>query len=391
MSVDGRERWALRTFDAGRSFGYPNGPTMPKRFESSLARPRARFDMARVFARLPLAVGVACLSGLAAQGEALAASLPLRDVAAFGAYVAGLPYYPDRQLPRLERMLGTKLEIVSGFVDWDYILGERRDLRLADHGRRKLLYSWEPHCKADGHCIGFQDIATGKLDGYLEQVAASMKRFPHEIYVRPWAEMNASWSPYKPGTGRASAGSVEEFKLAWRHLYAFFRDRGVRNLRFVFNTDAALEEGDTDIGEIWPGKEYVDVLGIDGYNWGESGLPGGSRWVEFDGVFGNMYRVLTSLHDSAPVWICEFGSKEPSKSDGSKASPAPRDLHHSKARWIENFMSSTAFPRVEALVYYNAYTPDRDNQRDFRFESSRKSLQAIRKQLRLRRRSLSRV
>jgi hypothetical protein len=83
------------------------------------------------------------------------------------------------------------------------------------------------------------------------------------------------------------------------------------------------------------------------------------------------------------VWICEFGSKEPKKSDGSKASPAPPDPAHSKAQWIERFMSTRAFPRIEALVYYDAYTPDRDNQRDFRLASSPESLAMIRKQLAL--------
>jgi hypothetical protein len=307
---------------------------------------------------------------------------PLRERALFGAYAPGVPYYPQRALPRLERKLGVKLAIVSGFVDWDYVLGESRDQLLAAGGR-KLLYSWEPHCAADGHCITFRDVIAGELDGYFERVAASMRRFPHQIYVRPWAEMNASWSPYRAGSGRPGAGSAEEFKQAWRHLYDFFRARGVHNLRFVFNTDAELEQGSADVvHEIWPGADYVDVLGIDGYNWGESGLPGGNSWREFDAIFTPMYRLLTSLHPSAPVWICEFGSKEPRKSDGSARSPAPPDPAHSKARWLENALASTAFPRMEALVYYNAYTPERDNQRDFRLESSRASLAAIRRQLR---------
>jgi hypothetical protein len=327
--------------------------------------------------------GIACIVAALAcfSASAQVEDRPLRERAVFGAYAPGLPYYPRRGLPQLERKLGMKLAIVSGFVDWDYVLGEQRD-RLLAAGGRKLLYSWEPHCAADGRCIAFRAVLAGELDGYLERVAASMRRFPHQIYVRPWAEMNASWSPYRAGSGRPGAGSAEEFKQAWRHLYDFFRARGVHNLRFVFNTDAELEDGSADLRQIWPGADYVDVLGIDGYNWGESRLPGGNRWREFEAIFTPMYRLLTSLHPSAPVWICEFGSKEPRKSDGSARSPAPPDKAHSKARWLENALASTAFPRVEALVYYNAYTPQRDNQRDFRLESSRESLTAIRRQLR---------
>jgi Glycosyl hydrolase family 26 len=326
--------------------------------------------------------------------EAQTEARPLRERAAFGAYTPGLPYYPAG-LRKVEArgQLGTQLEIVSGFIDFDYVLGERRDRLLSGGGQRKLLYSWEPHCGGDeveargSECIAFRDISAGRLDAYLTRVAESMKRFRHEIYVRPWAEMNADWSPYHPGSGGARAGSVAEFKAAWRYLYTFFKTRGVDNLRFVFNPDAAVDSDHAALAEIWPGAEFVDVLGIDGYNWGESGRPGGNTWLEFEAVFGPMYQTLTALHPTAPVWICEFGSKEPEKNDGSANSPAPPDPAHSKARWIENFMSSTAFPRIEALVYYDAYTPERDNQRDFRFASSAASLAMIRRQLKRRART----
>lgn len=327
------------------------------------------------------------LIALASRAEAQSEARPLRERAAFGAYTMGLPYYPSG-LRKVEAktQLGRKLEIVSGFIDFNYVLGEPRDRLLSGGGKRKLLYSWEPHCEGEGQdarCIGFRDISEGRIDEYLTRVADSMKRFRHEIYVRPWAEMNAEWSPYRPGSEGPRAGSVAEFKAAWRYLYTFFKQRGVHNLRFVFNPDAAMESSITPPAEIWPGEEYVDVLGLDGYNWGDSGKPGGNKWTEFEAVFGPMYKSLIALHPSAPVWICEFGSKEPTKSDGSQNSPAPPDPSHSKAAWIENFMSSTAFPRIAALVYYDAYTPERDNQRDFRFVSSPASLAMIRRQLAL--------
>jgi hypothetical protein len=316
---------------------------------------------------------------------------PLGRTALFGAYAAGLPY-SDAALLKLESKakLGTEVDIASGFIDWNYILGEPRDLKLADGGRRRLLYSWEPHGDARDHCIGFSDVSAGRADPYLERVAESMKSFPYDIYVRPWAEMNAYWSPYQPGSGQPCAGSVDEFRQAWRYLYDFFRQRGVRNLRFVFNPDVSDDPRNVPIAALWPGNDpsdahgYVDVLGLDGYNWGDSGEPGGKTWLEFDEIFRDAYRALTQLDPLAPVWICEFGAKEPGENDGTATSRAPRDPAHSKARWIENMIASTAFPRIEALAYYSSYTPNYDNERDFRVDSSRESLAAFRKYLRSR-------
>ena len=233
---------------------------------------------------------------------------PLREAALFGAYAPGLPYN-DGAFLALERKLGGKLAIASGFVDFEYVLGEARDVKLADGGRRTLLYSWEPHCDREGKCIAFKDVADGRLDPYLERVANSLRRFPYDIYVRPWAEMNATWSPYHPGSGQPRAGSIGEFRAAFRHLYDFFRRRGVRNLKFVFNVDVSDDPADLPFTVLWPGKDpvdghtYVDVLGIDGYNWGNSGTQGGNVWTEFDDLFRQTYDRLTTLDASAPVWI----------------------------------------------------------------------------------------
>jgi hypothetical protein len=313
-----------------------------------------------------------CLFALTAHAQE-----PLRDRVAFGAFVNGVPYYESgaRELRALERKLGTKLEIVSGFVDWEYVLGNERDLALTERGTRTLLYSWEPHCTSQG-CITLAGVARGEHDAYLQRVAASMKQFPYELYVRPWGEMNAEWSAWQPDSGRNRAGTREEFIAAWRHVRTLFREQGAHNLKFVFNPDASDFDSNTRVPSIWPGAEYVDVLGIDGYNWGDGK---GDSWTAFEDIFARMYGVLTALHPSAPVWICEVGAKEPREDDGTPTRPAPLDPAHDKGAWIDAMMESTAFPRLAALVYFNVR-----KERDFRFESSPESLRAIRKQLKLR-------
>jgi hypothetical protein len=345
-----------------------------------------RFKPMRSLCQLWLACLAVGLPSQSTAGLPDVSARPLAEVMRFGVYASGLPY-SSSALHRLESRgkLGAEVDIASGFVDFDYVLGEPRDLELADHGHRTLLYSWEPACEGAGPCLGFADVVAGRADAYLERVADSMRRFPFQIYVRPWAEMNAYWSPYQPGSGRPAAGTIEEFKQAWRHLHDFFRQRGVTNLKFVFNPDVSADSRNVPVEHLWPGEDpndqhrYVEVLGLDGYNWGESQVADGHRWQEFDQIFEAAYRSLTQLDPDAPVWICEFGSKEPRVNDGTAKSPAPRDPQHSKARWLENMLRSTAFPRLRALAYYSSYKPGWDNERDFRLDSSAESLTVIRK------------
>jgi hypothetical protein len=347
---------------------------------SSLPRPRAS-ALARTAVRrtavlalaVPLTLMAACTVAPPPAPPAPPAppsgpATPLRDHLAFGAYVPDLPA-GRTELPALEAKLGTKLDVASAFTDWDYVFGNANDHWMADNGTRKVVYSWEPFD------LRFAQIAGGAKDDYLQRVADSMKAYPYDIYVRPWGEMNAVWSSWQPTPGgeKRDGGTPAEFKAAWQHTVSFFRSQDVNNLKFVFNPDASDFPENTRIATIWPGAAYVDVLGIDGYNWGYKATSG-DTWREFDAIFATMYGILTGLHPTAPVWITEVGSKEPEKSDG-----APIDAAHSKGQWFATMLSSTAFPRIEAMAYFSTL-----KERDWRIDSSDASLAALRAQLALR-------
>jgi hypothetical protein len=123
------------------------------------------------------------------------------------------------------------------------------------------------------------------------------------------------------------------------------------------------------VRRIWPGARYVDVLGIDGFNWGDGGNYGG--WRSFATVFTGQYRHLTALDRTAPVWICEFGSKEPLEDDG-----APASAGASKAAWLRSALTLRAMPRLTMLTFFQA-----DKERDWRADSSAEALDAVRRYL----------
>jgi hypothetical protein len=301
--------------------------------------------------------------------RAIGAGTPLRDHLAFGAYVPDLPG-GRAGVAALEARLGAPLQVLSAFTDWSYVFGNADDRWMAAGGTRRVLYSWEP--------VGVRlaAVANGSQDAYLQRVADSMRAYPYDIYVRPWGEMNANWSSWQPTPAgeKRDGGTPAELVAAWRHTVTFFRSRGVTNLKFVFNPDASDFADNTRIDSIWPGAGYVDVLGIDGYNWGHNPATG-DTWREFDAIFGPMYAILTRLHPTAPVWIAEVGSKEPATDDGAPADPA-RD----KGAWLTRMMTSTAFPRVEAMAWFSTR-----KERDWRIDSSPGALAALRTQLAARR------
>lgn len=107
---------------------------------------------------------------------------------------------------------------------------------------------------------------------------------------------------------------------------------------------------------MYPGDEYVDVLGLDGFNGGSTLDWGG--WLSPTQVFDYSVRLLAGI-SSKPIWLCEVASSE---------------VGGDKARWIADLWSYVgAHPQIEAVVWFNER-----REVDWRVESSNASLAAIR-------------
>ena len=267
-----------------------------------------------------------------------------------------------RRLAAYEAQLGSRVQVASYFYGFGDEFPAAVERSFADGGRRDVLLSW------DMGPTRFADWSSGKHDDYLLRIAAHARSYPYAVYVRPWPEMNGDWQDFQPTAGgnKRYGGTPAEFIAAWRHVVTTVRRHGGTNVKWVFNPTADTYAETTDVRRIWPGARYVDVLGLDGYNWGTGGQ---FRWRDFASIFGEQYRRLTSLHPTAPVWICEYGSKEPLVDDG-----APVDPTQKKSRWLTSMLNSQAFPRVTTLVAF-----EEDKERDWRVRSSWGALEVMRR------------
>lgn len=312
---------------------------------------------------LAVVLSAGASDGGLAQNRGAERTLPPR--VKFGAFVDGMQADPSR-LARFESMIGERTALASYYWGFGDIFPGPVERTLSDDGKRDVLVSW------DMGPTRFTDWSGGALDPYLDQIVAAARSYPYRLYVRPWPEMNGDWQTFQPTPQgeRPNGGTYAEFVAAWRHVVSYTRAAGATNLKWVFNPTADTYAETTPVAKIWPGRQYVDVLGLDGFNWGRD--SGWGRWRTFDEIFAAQYRRLVALHPTAPVWICEFGSKEPKAEDG-----APRDPTHTKAAWMRQALTSRAFPRVRMLVYFQA-----DKERDWRINSSRGSLKAVKAILR---------
>lgn len=131
-----------------------------------------------------------------------------------------------------------------------------------------------------------RQIANGKYNSYLRKYAATVKKFGHAITMSFGHEMNGSWSEW--GAGHVSPAT---FVRAWRQIHNVFAGAGVHNVSWSWDPS---HTGDAP-RPWWPGPQYVDKIGIDGYQ-----RPGQS----FADIFADRLANIRSFA-SKPIFIAE--------------------------------------------------------------------------------------
>jgi hypothetical protein len=193
------------------------------------------------------------------------------------------------------------------------------------------------------------EITNGTFDTALVGWATGIRACGQKVLLRFAHEMNGNWYAWSPGqNGNPADGSG--FVAMWQHVWGLFQKNGADAglVRWVFSPNVPSGASTpTPISAVYPGDSYVDVLALDGYNWGPSN---GNSWQTFTEVFSDGYGEVASLSPAKPIMVAETGC---STSNG--------DME--KGAWITSALSveiPTRFPRFGTLVYFD-YDDDGDD------------------------------
>ena len=309
--------------------------------------------------RRQLFLGAAGATGAVALNASSPSSAWAAGRITLGAWTKGMDAKPVL-LGRLSTQLGQPLGIASVFRGPGDVWPGPEDAKLALG--RTLLVSWH----LDDQSYGYW--ASDAARPYLVVVARQVKAYGKPVAIRPWAEMNGDWMPRQPTSSPTDGYPTGylAFVAAWRAVVNIFRAEGVTNVRWVFNPTTDTYAETTDVRLIWPGRDYVDVLGLDGYNWGTGGIY---VWRSFEDVYATQYARLTALAPDLPLWVCEIGCADPLSSLNTVTAPSGQ----SKASWWRD-MAATAgtMSTLRAVVLF-----DIAKERDWRAASSRPALTGL--------------
>ncbi len=102
-------------------------------------------------------------------------------------------------------------------------------------------------------------MASGAIDGYIMRLAHQVRAFCLPILISLGHEMNGNWYPW--GWTRTPAAT---FVKMWRHVHDIFASQKASNVIWMWTVNRAVLPA-TRPGPWWPGRAYVNWVGIDGH------------------------------------------------------------------------------------------------------------------------------
>lgn len=176
------------------------------------------------------------------------------------------------------------------------------------------------------------------------------KSFATPLIVEFGTEVNNSTHPWN-GTWNGGAAGADKFKRAYQHIVDVIRGQAeATNIIWVFHVDASPEPDPEAAGATWnsiasyyPGKDYVDWLGLSSYGPQQTD----EDCVSFRDVMGKGYKALeaaTADDPTKPIFLLEFGIT----GNHGKCNPG---------KWVDaalaELFEGKSWPRVRGFSWWN--------------------------------------
>jgi hypothetical protein len=180
---------------------------------------------------------------------------------------------------------GVSPNIVTYYSGWFEPFRASFARSAAQHGAVPLVQINPAH-------VSVAAIAAGRYDRYLAAYARSVRAYGDPVILSFGHEMNGTWYSW----GRRHTPPAV-FVAAWRHIVRVFRAAGARNVTWLWTVNVIKPRpGTAAPAAWWPGRSYVNWVGIDGYYYTAAEL--------FTSAFGPTIAAVRELTQD-PILISE--------------------------------------------------------------------------------------
>lgn len=239
-------------------------------------------------------------------------------------------------------------------------------MEKAYNNRKHVLFTLQTMYPGEDNSSITYDILSGKYESYFQDMAKDIKEFGHPILFRLNNEMNGEWCPF---TGFLSSKDSDLYVEVWRYIYGIFKENEVDNVLWVWNPHDLSFPG-FNINHYltyYPGDEFVDIVGLTGYNTGT--YYKGEKWRGFREIYTPLYEEYSTIFKQ-PLMITEFGSNS---------------VGGNKMQWInEMFDYIRDYERIKVAIWWSGTDWDTKGNaaRIYRLDQSQEMLDLFKIKLR---------
>jgi len=185
----------------------------------------------------------------------------------------------------------------------------------------------------------FLDMYRGACDDEIRRFARAAAAYGHPFLFRLNNEMNSDWTSY---SGVVNMADPQLYIDVWQRFYRIFEEEGVDNCLWIYNPNDrnAPPSKWNDSLAFYPGNEYVQLLGVTGYNNGTYYTKWNEQWRDFTTIYDEIWNLYAPHFSRFPWIITEFAS---SSYGGDKAA------------WIDEMFAHIGdYPNIKLAVWFNA-------------------------------------
>lgn len=272
----------------------------------------------------------------------------------WGVALDGHPIEEDR-IKAVAFETGIMPRIVTFFLQWPQSPGiaqfpEQTLTAIWSVGAIPCL-TWEPMSIENEKetMVSHTAITGGAYDAFLKDFAQAARAWDRPIIFRFAHEMNSQ--RYHWGTTEANYGpnSPAIYQDMFRYIVSIFRQESADNVLWAFcpnaesvpNISTDPKAGWNQAAAYYPGDVFVDLLGMDGYNWGSTQTLKDhgwqSNWRSFESIFSILHKELRTISLTKPLIVFETAST---------------DQGGDKGQWIQDAFQIIDEWKLDGVVWF---------------------------------------
>lgn len=270
----------------------------------------------------------------------------------WGFSIEGFPI-SESSLEELEKETRVSAQLIQFYLQWPSDLKKfesiQSSLEAISNKKATPCITWEPMSNVNGKetMVLHSEILNGQYDPYLAHIANEVKAWNKPLIIRFAHEMNLNRYHWGTTLEQFNSESPNQYIKMFRYIVDFFRNQNVNQVLWAFcpNVESVPNESWNTPSHYYPGDDYVDILGMDGYNWDITDEIAKERkqswtkpWKPFKEIFENLYQELKTINSYKPILVFETSCVERSE--------------HRKESWVKNAIETAKEWGLIGIIWF---------------------------------------